>query len=114
MRSFPSALAALPLLAALAACGRDPAKAVLGEWRSPTARMVFYPDGQLLMQQSDSAASASEARYELAGKRHRLLRIRTLAAEPADYAVEVTRDSLVLCSQARPAECFRMERVKVR
>jgi len=104
------AAAALALL--LAACARDPAKAVLGEWRSGTGRMVFYPDGQLLMQAGDSAAAASEARYELAGKR--VLRIRALASAPADYALRVTRDSLVLCSQARPADCFRMERVKGR
>ena len=96
----------------LAACGGDPAKAVLGEWRSGTGRMVFYPDGQLLMQAADSAATASEARYELAGKR--VLRIRTLAASPADYGLRVTRDSLILCSQARPAECFRMAKVETK
>ena len=103
------ALLAAAALAALAACGREPAKAVLGEWQGATGRMVFYPDGQPLMQASDSAATASEARYEFAGKR--VVRIRALAASPADYGVRVTRDSLVLCSRARPAECFRMARV---
>ncbi|HSU16290.1 hypothetical protein [Longimicrobium sp.] len=112
MRSLRSSPAAAAMLVALAACGRDPAKAVLGEWSSGTGRMVFYPDGQLLIQQAGSAATASEARYELTGRRHRLLRIRALASSPTDYAVEVSRDSLVLCAQARPAECFRMSRVR--
>jgi hypothetical protein len=103
-------LLAAAALAALAGCGREPARAVLGEWRGATGRMIFYPDGQLLMQAGDSAAAASEARYEFAGKR--VVRIRSLAAAPADYGVRVTRDSLVLCSRARPAECFRMARVE--
>lgn len=92
----------------LAGCARDPRQAVLGEWRSGAGRMLFYPDGQVLMEQGDSAASV--ARYEFTDKKLRQMRIRTLAAAPGEYGVTVTRDSLVLCP-AGAAECFRLARV---
>jgi hypothetical protein len=91
----------------LAGCARDPRQAVLGEWHSAAGRMLFYPDGQVLMEQD---SSASVARYEFTDKKLRRLRIRALAASPADYGVTVTRDSLVLCP-AGAAECFRLARV---
>jgi hypothetical protein len=99
----------LPLAAALllAGCSRDPRKAVLGEWRSDAGRMLFYPDGQVLMEQT-SDSTASVARYEFVDARK--LRIRSLAADPADYGVRITRDSLVLCAAASPAQCFRLRR----
>ena len=34
-----------------------------------------------------------------------------MAAEPVDYDVAVTRDSLVLCAPAAPGECFRLARI---
>jgi hypothetical protein len=71
--------------------------------------MLFYPDGQVMMEQGDS--SASVARYEFTGEHRRTLRIRTLAASPADYGVTVTRDSLVLCPAPAAALCFRLARV---
>jgi hypothetical protein len=90
----------------LAGCRLDPQKAVLGEWRSGVGRMLFYPDGQVMMtQQGDSAASV--ARYEWL--ENDSLRIRSLAAEPEDYGVRVTRDSLVMC--AADERCFRLARV---
>ena len=101
------ALAVAMLLAA--GCRRDPRQAVLGEWRSAAGRMLFYPDGQVLLEQGDS--SASVARYEFADEDGRRLRIRTLAASPAEYGMTVTRDSLVLCPVAAPAQCFRLARV---
>lgn len=90
----------------LAGCRRDPKQAVLGEWRSGGSRMLFYPDGQVVMQQD---STASVARYEWVEKRR--LRIRALAADPADYGVRVTRDSLEMCAAAAPARCFRLARV---
>jgi hypothetical protein len=116
-------LAGLALL--LAGCRRDPARAVLGEWRSDAGRMMFYPDGEVVMEQrgfvvadSDSAATTptvttSVARYEFV-KKPRRLRIRALAADPADYTVAASRDSLVLCSSGPGAHCFRMARIPVR
>jgi len=101
-RLAPLACAAL----LLAGCRADPRQAVLGEWRSGASRMLFYPDGQVVMEQ-DSAASV--ARYEWLEKRR--LRIRALAADPADYGVRVSRDSLELCGDASPARCFRLARV---
>jgi len=98
----PLACAALML----AGCRLDPKQALIGEWRSGASRMLFYPDGQVLMEQ-DSAASV--ARYEWLEKRQ--LRIRALAADPADYGVRVTRDSLELCAAAPPARCYRLARV---
>lgn len=90
----------------LAGCHVDPEQAVLGEWRSGTGRMLFYPDGQVVSQQGDSTASV--ARYEWVQRD--TLRIRSLAAEPADYGVRVSRDSLVLCAAEAPARCFRLAR----
>lgn len=90
----------------LGGCRLDPEKAVLGEWRSEVGRMLFYPDGQVVItQQGDSTASVS--RYEWL--ENDSLRIRSLAAEPADYGVRVTRDSLVMC--AADERCFRLARV---
>ena len=94
----PLALAAATVL--LAACARDPRQALRGEWRSDTGRMVFYRDGQMLMEEGDSAASASMARYDFPDKRR--LRIRTLAASPVEYTLQVTGDSLVLCRIDQP------------
>lgn len=98
--------AALACVAVLAACSRDPRRALPGEWRSGTARMVFYHDGQVLMQEGDS--TASEARYEWVDRGR--LRIRALAAAPADYAVTVTGDSLILCRVDDAAQCYRLAR----
>jgi hypothetical protein len=101
---------AKPVLCAallLAGCGVDPKRAVLGEWSSGAGRMLFYPDGQVVTQQGDSTASV--ARYEWV--HDDTLRIRSLAAEPADYGASVTRDSLVLCAAEAPARCFRLARV---
>lgn len=89
----------------LASCRRDPRQAVLGEWSSGASRMLFYPDGQVVMEQD---STASVARYEWLEKRR--LRIRALAADPSDYGVTVTRDSLVLCGE-RAGACFRLARV---
>jgi len=90
----------------LAGCRRDPKQAVLGEWKNGASRMLFYPDGQVVMEQD---STASVARYEWLEKRR--LRIRALAADPADYGVTVTRDSLVLCGERAPGACFRLARV---
>ncbi|HET7234097.1 MAG TPA: hypothetical protein VFJ16_29055 [Longimicrobium sp.] len=90
----------------LAGCRVDPKEAVLGEWRSGASRMLFYPDGQVVMEQD---STASVARYQWLEKRR--LRIRALAADPADYGVAVTRDSLVLCAASAPGRCFRLARV---
>lgn len=92
----------------LAGCSRDPRQAVLGEWRSGAGRMLFYPDGQVLMEQD---SSASVARYEFTDDGGERLRIRALAASPAEYGVTVTRDSLVLCPGEAATGCFRMARV---
>ena len=89
----------------LAACAREPKRAVLGEWRSGGERMEFLADGRLLLKHADG--SASIAGWEFPEKR--LLRMRELAATPADYQVSVTRDSLVLCRA--PADCYRFSRV---
>jgi hypothetical protein len=89
----------------LAGCRLDPRKGVLGEWRSGAGRMLFYPDGQVVTQQGDSTVSV--ARYEW--RENDSLRIRSLAAEPADYGVRVTRDSLVMCAAGE--RCFRLARV---
>jgi hypothetical protein len=89
----------------LAACARDPRQALPGEWRSGSARLVFYRDGQVLME-GDSAATM--ARYDILEK-HRV-RIRSLAAEPAVYDVHLKGDSLVMCRTDDPARCYRMRR----
>lgn len=105
MRRRPGVrIASVALL--LAGCRRDPRQAVLGEWQSGASRMLFYPDGQVVMEQD---STASVARYEWLEKRR--LRIRALAADPADYAVRVTRDTLELCGAAAPGRCFRLARV---
>ena len=70
--------------------------------------MLFYPDGQVVTRQGDSTASV--ARYQWV--QDDTLRIRSLAAEPADYGVSVSRDSLVLCAADAPARCFRLARVQ--
>jgi hypothetical protein len=91
-------------LALLAGCGPEPKQAVLGEWRSGGERMEFLADGRLLLEHADS--NTAIARYEFPEARR--LRVRELAAAPADYQVEVSRDSLVLCRA--PGECFRFSR----
>jgi hypothetical protein len=93
-------------LLALAACVRDARQALPGEWRSGSGRMVFYRDGQLLMEEGDSAASM--ARYDILGK-HRV-RIRGLAADPAEYTVVLKADSLILCRADAPSQCYRLAR----
>ena len=98
-------LAAAGLLA-LAACTRDPRQALPGEWRSGSGRMVFYRDGQLLMEEGDSAASM--ARYDIVDKHH--VRIRGLAADPAEYTVVLKADSLVLCRTDDASRCYRLAR----
>ena len=104
-----AACLAIPVV--LAGCHRDPRQALRGEWRSDTGRMVFYRDGQMLMEEEgDSAASASMARYDFPD-RHRL-RIRALASSPVDYDLHVTGDSLVLCRIDQPATCYRLRRAQ--
>lgn len=93
----------LVLLAA--ACGREPKRAVLGEWASGGERMEFLDDGRLLLKHADG--SVSIAGWEFPEKR--LLRMRELASTPADYRVRVTRDSLVLCRAA--GDCYRFSRI---
>lgn len=100
----PLAFAAMAVV--LAACSRDPRQVLPGEWRSGTARLVFYRDGQVLMEEGDSAATM--ARYDFPEK-HRV-RIRTLAAEPAVYDVQLERDSLMMCRTDQPARCYRLRR----
>jgi hypothetical protein len=95
--------AACLALVLLAACGRAPTRAVLGEWSAGGERMEFLADGRLLLKHADG--SASIARWEFPAPR--LLRLRELAATPADYQVAVTRDSLVLCRASALAECWR-------
>ena len=97
--------ASLVLVLLAAACGREPKRAVLGEWASGGERMEFLADGRLLRKHADG--SASIAGWEFPEKR--LLRMRELAATPADYQVSVTRDSLVLCRAA--GDCYRFSRV---
>ena len=100
--------AALPALVLLAtACGREPRRDVLGEWQSGGERMEFLADGRLLLKHADG--NTAIAGWEL--PEPRLLRLRELAATPADYQVAVTRDSLVLCRAAAAGECFRFARV---
>ena len=96
------------LLTALAACAREPRKAVLGEWRSGGERMEFLADGRVLLEHVDG--SVTIANWEFPEKR--VLRMRQLAAEPSDYAVTLRRDSLALCKAAAPAECFCFARVR--
>jgi hypothetical protein len=93
----------------LLACGchADPARQVLGEWRSGGTRMQFYADGQVLMQQDDSTASF--ARYRLLEEGR--MRLTVLGSEGADYRMRVGKDSLVLCRGAAGAACYRMTRV---
>jgi len=98
--------AALALLL-LAACAREPKRAVLGEWRSGGERMEFLADGRLLLKHADGSAAIAGWDFP----EPRLLRMRQLAATPADYRVEVTRDSLVLCRAEAGAECFRFSRL---
>ena len=98
-----AATLALSLLAA--ACAREPKRAVLGEWASGGERMEFLEDARVLLKHADG--SVTIAGWEFPEKR--LLRLRELAATPADYQVRVTRDSLVLCRA--PADCYRFSRV---
>ena len=91
---------------ALAACTRDARQALPGEWRSGSGRMVFYRDGQLLMEEGDSAASM--ARFDILDKHH--IRIRGLAADSAEYTVVLKADSLVLCRTDAPSQCYRLAR----
>lgn len=107
MRPLAAGFVVLCAAALLAGCRLDPKEAVLGEWSSGSGRMLFYPDGQVVTQQGDSTAAV--ARYEWV--QNDTLRIRSLAAEPADYGVTVSRDSLVLCAAHAPAQCFRLARV---
>ena len=104
MRSAAPVLA----LALLAACAREPKKAVLGEWRSGGERMEFLADGRVLLKHVDGSVTISN--WEFPEKR--VLRIRQLAAEPTDYAVTLRRDSLALCKAAAPADCYRFARVR--
>lgn len=71
--------------------------------------MEFLQDGRLLLKHADG--STSIARYEFGKKR--VMRIRQLAADPADYRVTLERDSLVLCEDAAAAQCFRFSRAAV-
>ena len=90
----------------LAACAREPKRAVLGEWRSGGERMEFLEDGRVLLKHAGGGVTI--AGWEFPEKR--VMRMRELAATPADYAVTVTRDSLVLCRSAAPADCYRFSR----
>jgi len=99
--------AAVLALALLAACAREPKRAVLGEWGAGGERMEFLGDGRLLLKHADGSAAIAGWEFP----EPRLLRMRELAATPADYQVAVTRDSLVLCRAAAAGECFRFARV---
>ena len=92
----------------LAACARDPKRAVLGEWEASGERMEFLDGGRLLLKQADGTVAL--ANYGFPEKR--ILRVRALAATPADYRVRVTRDSLVMCAAPAGAHCLRYGRVK--
>ena len=92
----------------LAACARDPRRAVIGEWERAGERIEFLQGGRLLYKHPDG--SVALANYGFPEKR--VLRVRALAATPADYRVSVKRDSLVMCGTAAGAECFRFARVK--
>jgi hypothetical protein len=98
--------AACLALVLLGACGRAPKRAVLGEWSAGGERMEFLVDGRLLLKHADGSASIAGWEFP----EPRLLRLRELAATPADYRVAVTRDSLVLCRAAALAECWRFSR----
>jgi hypothetical protein len=99
--------AAVLCVVLLAACGREPKRAVLGEWRSGGERMEFLADGRLLLKNADGNTRIAGWEFP----EPKLLRMRELAATPADYQVAVTRDSLVLCRAAATAECYRFSRV---
>lgn len=100
--------AAILALGLLAACAREPRKAVLGEWRSGGERMEFLADGRVLLKHADG--SVAIASWEFPEKR--LMRMRQLAAEPADYQVTLRRDSLALCKAAAPTDCYRFARAR--
>jgi hypothetical protein len=91
----------------LAACGRAPKRAVLGEWSAGGERMDFLADGRLLLKHADRSVTIAGWEFPTP----RLLRMRELTATPADYRVAATRDSLVLCRAAALAECWRFARV---
>jgi hypothetical protein len=91
----------------LAACARDPRRAVLGEWEAGGERMEFIAGGRLLLKHPDG--SVALANYGFPEKR--VLRVRALAATPADYRISVTRDSLVMCATSAPTPCLRFARV---
>lgn len=93
-------------LVLLAACGREPKRAVLGEWSAGGERMEFLADGRLLLKHGDGSVSIAGWEFP----EPRLLRMRELAATPADYQVAVTRDSLVLCRAAALTDCYRFSR----
>jgi len=99
---------AAPLaLLLLAGCARAPARAVLGEWETSGERMEFLDGGRLLLKHADGTVAL--ANYGFPEKR--ILRVRALAATPADYRVRVTRDSLVMCGAAAGVQCLRYGRV---
>lgn len=100
--------AAVPGLLLLAACAREPKRAVLGEWQAGGERMEFLEDGRVLLKHADG--SVTIANWEFPQKR--VMRVRELAAAPADYQVALRRDSLALCKPAAPAECYRFARVR--
>lgn len=99
--------AAAVAIVLLAGCGREPKRAVLGVWAAGGEGMEFLADGRLLLKHADG--SVAIAGYEF--PEPRVLRMRELAATPADYRVEVTRDSLVLCGTRAAAQCYRFARV---
>src|SRR5262249_37104357 len=107
-RAVMRSIALAAALVILAACARDKRQALRGEWRNETGRMVVYRGGQMLGEEGDSAASM--ARYDFPDK-HRL-RIRSLAATPVVYTLNVTRDSLVMCREDQPAQCYHLARVQ--
>jgi len=93
--------------ALLAGCGREPKRAVLGEWEASGERMEFLADGRLLLKHADGSVAIAGWEFP----QPRLLRMRELAATPADYQAAVTRDSLVLCKAGAAADCYRFSRV---
>ena len=100
--------AAVLALVLLAACAREPKRAVLGEWQHDGERMEFLEDGRVLLKHGDG--SVTIANWEFPEKR--TLRVRQLAATPADYRVTLRRDSLALCKPAAPPDCYRFARVR--
>jgi hypothetical protein len=102
-----TARAAWLFVVLLAACGREPREAVLGEWESGGERMEFLANGRLLLKRADGNTAIAGWEFP----EPRLLRMRELAATPADYAVTVTRDSLVLCRPAALSDCYRFSRM---